>query len=88
MGKYDNGLKKIIQKLPNEGQRSGWVKKVQENIKKRNLQEASSSLLYALINDNAPITTTNMYLVEIIIHTINELCEEYKSVKSLIKETA
>jgi hypothetical protein len=35
MKNYNNGLKKFIKRLPNDGYRSGWVMKVQEIIKKK-----------------------------------------------------
>jgi hypothetical protein len=52
------------------------------------MPEVSNSLLYALVNDHAGLTTSNMYLAEIIIQAVNELDNNFQKVKNLIEEFA
>lgn len=87
MRTYNNNLKKIIKRLPNDGNRSGWIRRTQNIIKKKKLQEVSNSLLYALVNDYAGLNTSNMYVVEVIIQATDELLNEYNKIKGLIEES-
>ncbi len=84
----NNDLKKIIKRLPNDGVRCGWISRTQTIIKNKRLPPVSNSLLYALVNDNTPLTTKNMYLATIIVQAVDELTNEFEQVKTLIEEYA
>ena len=87
MRTYNNDLKKLIKRLPNDGNRSGWICRTQNIIKKKKLPEVSNSLLYALVNDYAGLNPSNMHVVEIIIQATEELLNEYNKIKGLIQES-